>query len=446
MMLARTRERIRMSVREQTRTGPTGTGPDGTGPAGTGSAEPGDLLKALATPAGRADPYPVYAALRESAPVYVTGNGSAYLTRYDDCLAVTRDAGLGAQSAGWMDTVRPGWREHPGLRVTHESFVFRNPPDHTRLRKQVSREFTQRKAQALRRFIADKTGQVLDAVAEAGSGGGAADLHEILAASLPISVVGKILGVPEADHPRLRTPLEGLRLAVDGGATAATLPVIDQAAVDLTDYFAGLVAERRQAPADDLISSLIAIRDADDAADGQPPVLTEEEMLQTILLIFSAAIESMVDLLLIGTAALLEYPDQAARLRADPGLAKAVVEEALRYDAPVQAVGRIPAADVTIGGVAIPAGTYILPMLGAGNRDPARFDDPDTFDLTRTGPAPLSFSGGAHFCLGAALARMEAAVFLPALVRRFPDLAHAEPPVRRGFVLRGFASFPISVS
>ncbi len=401
---------------------------------------PAEILSGLARPAGRDDPYPLYAELRRVAPVHLTAS-SAYLTRYGDCLGAIRNPLLGAQSAEWMDTVRPGWRAHPGLRATHESFVFRDPPDHTRLRRQVSREFTQRKAQAMRRYIAAQTGQVLDTLADATRDGGTADLHEILAASLPISVVSKVLGVPAADHPRLRGPLEGLRLAVDGGATATTLPLIDAAATDLTGYFAGLVAARRAEPAGDLISALVAIRDT-----GGDRALTEDELLQTLMLIFSAAIESMVDLLLNGTAALLGHPEQAALLRADPGLAAGAVEEALRYDAPVQGIGRICGTDVTIGEVTIPAGTLILPLLGAGNRDPEVFTDPDAFDLTRTGPAPLSFSGGAHFCLGAALARMEAAVFLPALLTRFPALAHDGPPVRRGLTLRGFATFPVTTA
>lgn len=402
------------------------------------------LLTELGTEKGQNDPYPVYTQLREIAPVCLVNASTAFLTTYDDCLAVIRDTKLHAQNAEWMDTVRADWRDHPGLRVTHESFVFRDPPDHTRLRRPVSGPFTHRQAEAISDYIRDRIDRVLDAIADSCADGGQADLHELLATSLPISVISKILGVPEADQPMLRKPLEGLRLSVDGSSRTDLLPVIDEAAVDLLGYFADLVAARRAHPRDDLTSELVAMLDAGARVDGEP-VMTGEELLQTLTLIFSAAIESMVDLLLNGTAALLANPAQADTLRCDPGLAASATEEALRYDAPVQMIGRIPPEDYTIGGVTIPAGGYILAVLGAGNRDPGKFTDPGTFDITRAGPSPLSFSGGVHHCLGAPLARVQAAMFFPALLTRFPTLHLAGPLVRRGNILRGFAHFPIAI-
>ncbi len=406
-------------------------------------AEVAAVLSELDTPAGRADPYPVYTRLRNLAPVYCTETGPAYLTRYDDCVAVIRDTSMRAQNAAWMDRVRPGWRDHPGLRITTESFLFRDPPGHTRLRRLVSGTFTQRKAEDLRDFMAGTIDHVLDLVADAGRDGGVVDLHEILAATLPIGVVSKVIGVPEADQPLLREPLEGLRLAVDGSPDDATVEVIDRAATALLGYFAGLATERGRSPRDDLASALVTVRDS--SRNGGDRQLTVDELLQSLILIFSAGIESMVDLLLNGVAALLADPGQADLLRASPALAARAVEETLRYDAPVQAMGRIPPADVVIGGVPVPAGRLVLLMLGAANRDPARFDAPDTFDLRRTGVTPLSFGGGAHHCLGAPLARLEAAMFLPALLARFPLLRPAGPPERRGLVLRGFASFPVTI-
>lgn len=396
-----------------------------------------ELLRALGSPEGQANPYPVYAALRELAPVLLR-SGVAYLWRYDDCNAIIRNPALGAQSPAWMDRVRPGWRDHPGLRVTHESFVFRDPPDHTRLRRHVSGEFSVSKVKLLRGYIEGVTADVLGAIGDAGADGGRVDLHEILATTLPIKVISKILGVPESDHPMLREPLEGLRLAADG-SPADQLPVIDRAGEALMDYFADLVAQRRESPRDDLATTLAKVRDADDGT------LTEEELLQTLTLIFSAAIESMADLLLNGTAAFIDFPDQAKALREDPELVTGAVEEAMRYDAPVQAIGRIAHEDLDFQGAEVPSGTYILGLIGAANRDPACYPEPDKFDITRQGPPPLSLSGGAHFCLGAALARLEAAVFFPALVRRFPGLGYADTPVRRGSALRGFATFPVTI-
>ena len=415
----------------------------GEGEAGARVAEQADaLLARWADGDGSQDPYPLYAKLRALAPVHRLGTG-VYLSRYDDCAAVIRDPALGAQSPAWMDQVRPGWREHPGLRLTHESFLFRDPPDHTRLRRMVSGAFTQRRADALRDHVTGLVGTALDQVADAGSAGGTVDLHEVLATTLPISAVSHVLGVPESDFPLLRDPLEGLRLAADGGAAAADLMVIDQAAVNLLDYFAGLAAQRRRQPRDDLISALVAIKGS---AATTGPMLTDAEMLQSITLIFSAAIESMVDLLLNGTRALLLNPDQASLLRTGPGLTTSAVEEVLRYDPPVQAMARIPLAPVTVAGVEVPAGGRVLIMLGAAQRDPERFPEPDRFDIRREGPAALSFGGGAHFCLGAALARLQAALFLPALLTRFPALAFAGEPVRRGFILRGFTSFPVTLT
>jgi cytochrome P450 len=404
------------------------------------------LIAALGTQAGYDDPYPIYARLREIAPVLLTASGVAYLTRYDDCLAVIRDTKLTGQNPEWMDTASPGWRDHPGLRVTHESFVFRDPPDHTRLRRPVSGAFTHRQAEALGDYIGGRIDSVLDAIADAGADGSAVDLHELLATSLPISVIGKVIGVSATDQELLREPLQGLRLAVDGSRVASQLATIDESAVALLGYFAGLVADRRAHPRDDLASALATMDSPGSAElDDGTPVMTEDELLQTLTLIFSAAIESTVDLLLNGTAALLARPDQAALLRGDRGLAEGAVEEALRYDAPVQAIGRIPASDLRIGEQAIPAGTFVVAMLGAANRDPARFTTPDTFDITRTGSAPLSFSGGVHHCLGAPLARVQAARFFPALLTRFPRLRAAGPLVRRGSVLRGFSHFPIAI-
>ncbi|HEY7146933.1 MAG TPA: cytochrome P450 [Streptosporangiaceae bacterium] len=396
------------------------------------------LMAELASAAGRQDPYPVYARLRELAPVAcLPAEQMACLTRYEDCAAVPRDGRLGAQGPAFMDATAPGWRDHPGLRATHESFVFRDPPEHTRLRRLVAGWFTQRRAEELRAFIERRTAVILAALADATSDGGVADLHDLLATTLPIAVISKVVGVPEADQRALRTPLEGLRLAVDGSSRATSLAAIDSGGQALISYFAGLAGQRREQPRDDLVSALVAVR------DGASPPLSEDELLQSLALIFSAAIESMADLLLNAVAALLAFPAQAGRLRADPGLAGPAATEALRYDPPVQAIGRITASALELGGTAIPAGTLVLAMIGAANRDPAAYPDPDAFRIGRAGPAPLSFGGGVHHCLGAPLARLEAAIFLPALLRGFPGLAHASPPVRRGFVLRGFAAFPV---
>jgi cytochrome P450 len=413
---------------------------DVTVPAESVNAEVERLFQVLTSDEGRADPYRVYAALRDLAPVYVDEN-SAILTRYDDCQVIVRTPTLGAQSPVWMDRVRPDWREHPGLVATHESFIFRDPPDHTRLRRHVSGDFTPSRVRRWQDYIEIVTREVLDVIAETGADGGTVDLHEVLATTMPIRVIGRIVGVPEEDFDGLRVPLAGLRLAADG-SPRSMLPVIDKAGEDLLSYFAGLCAARRREPRDDLVSTLVQVRDAEQ----DDSVLTEDEMLQTLALVFSAAIESMADFLLNGTAAFIEFPAQAAALRADPGLTPSAVEEAMRFDSPAQVCCRIATNNFSVAGVPIPDGTYIMAFIGGGNRDPERFPEPDSFDITRTGPAVLSMGGGAHFCLGANLARLEGTIFFPALVSRFPKIQFAGTPVHRGFALRGYETFPITVS
>jgi cytochrome P450 len=395
------------------------------------------VLAELGTPAGAADPYPLYARLRALGPVLPSPGSGVYLTGYEQCQAVIRNTtGFHAQNATWMDRVRPGWREHPGLVATTDSFLFKDPPEHTRLRRLVAGAFTQRQAGVLREHIGGLAERVLDLVADAGADGSTVDLHEILAATLPISVVGHVLGVPEEDHPILREPLEGLRLSVDGSNRASNLEAIDRGGSALVEYFGALAAKRRVDPRDDVVTALAS-------ATGR--ALTEDELQQTLTLIFSAGIESMVDMLLNGLGALLAHPDQLAAVRADPGLMPGAIEEMLRYDTPVQAMGRVTAGDTEIGGVPVAAGRLVLIMLGAAHRDPAAFPDPDRFDVTRDGAAVLSFGAGVHHCLGAPLARMQAAVFFPALLARFPGLRPAGAPVRRGFVLRGFSDFPVAL-
>lgn len=235
--------------------------------AETVTAEVERLFKVLTSAEGQANPYPVYAQLRAIAPVYVDSD-TALLTRYDDISAIIRNPALGAQSPAWMDRIRPDWRDHPGLVATHESFVFRDPPDHTRLRRHVSADFSPGKVRKWQDYISTVTTEVLDEIESTGADGSPVDLHEILATKLPIRVISKIMGVPEDDHPLLRTPLEGLRLAADG-SPASKLPVIDKAGQDLLDYFADLAAKRRQAPRDDLVTSLAAVRDTGGGPTGR---------------------------------------------------------------------------------------------------------------------------------------------------------------------------------
>jgi cytochrome P450 len=226
----------------------------------------------------------------------------------------------------------------------------------------------------------------------------------------------------------------------------------DRAAVDVSEYFAHLVTERKRAPRDDLATVLLAATDgpAHLAADGAGleggghPALTEDELLQTLTFVFMSGVVSMLDLLTNGTAALLAHPEQADALRDDPRLQTGAVDEVLRYDPPVQFVSRVASTDTAIGGIPVRRDGLVIAMLGAANRDPVRFPAADSFDISRTGTTVLSFGGGIHYCLGALLARLEADVFFPALLERFPALRLAGRPQRRGLVHRGFSYLPVA--
>jgi cytochrome P450 len=406
---------------------------------------PDELVAALATPAARADPYPVYAQLRQLAPVHRAASGMVFLSGYDHCVTLTRSPHFRSQGPEWMDAVAPGWRERPGRVATVESLLFRDPPDHTRLRRLVSGAFTARRLEALREDVVRLVGDALDTIADAGGDGAAVNLHEILSATLPISVIGALVGVPREDWPLLRGWMTAMMQIVEMTTNAEIIAAADEGAQRLMEYFAGLVAERRANPRDDLASALVAVRDADTDTNTDSGGLGETELLQMLILLFMAGVDTMVNHLASGTAALLAHPEQLAALRSDPGLAPVAVEEMLRYDAPIQIIGRVAGEPMSLGDVDVPTGTLVIGLLGAANRDPSRFADPESFDVRRTGASVLSFGGGMHYCLGAPLARIESAEFFPAFLDRFPKLALGGEPERRGLVLRGFASLPITV-
>jgi cytochrome P450 len=410
------------------------------------------LLAALASAEAVTDPYPLYARLRALAPAHQAPSGAVFVNRYEDCAAITRDPAFHAESPEWRDRVMPGWRDEPAMVATCEAMQFRDPPDHTRLRRLVSASFTPHHVNNMREDVERLTGRVLNLIADGGSAGSAVDLHEVLASSLPVSVIGTLVGVPPADWAPLQASTSALLEVVELSAGPDQLAAADQAAVKVSDYFARLVAERKRAPRDDLATVLLAATEgsaqpATDvaAAEGTGhPALTEDELLQTLTLVFVAGVGSMLNLLTNGTAALLAHPEQADALRDDPRLQTGAVDEVLRYDPPVQFVSRVASADTAIGGVPVRRDGLVIAMLGAANRDPARFPAADSFDISRTGTTVLSFGGGIHYCLGALLARLEATSFFPALLERFPALRLDGLPQRRGLVHRGFSYLPVA--
>jgi cytochrome P450 len=387
------------------------------------------------------DPYPQYAALRAGAPAGRHPLGFWLLTRYEDVAALLR-ANMSVEDAnitdrGLLELREQMFGEEPeGSRV--RSMLDRDPPDHTRLRRLVSKAFTPRAVEALRPRITGLVDEMLDAAA----GQDQVDLVDALAFPLPFAVIGEMLGTPPADHERIRQLSGTVVRSLEPVNDPATAAAIVEADAELTQIAAEMIAWKRANPAGDLLTALI---NAEDGGD----VLGDEELIAQTLLLYIAGHETTVNLIAGGTLALLRYPDQLARLRSDPALTVNAVEEMLRYDSPVQATRRITLEPASIGGVTIPAGSFVMALLGSANRDESYFG-PDAGQLRldrENARQHVSFGAGPHHCLGASLARMEAAIALGRLVTRFPGLALDGEPSWNGRInLRGPARLPVSLS
>jgi cytochrome P450 len=399
-------------------------------PAIVESAESAELLAELTTLTGREDPYPRYDRLRAIAPLIRAEDGALVVTRYADCATVVRDGRLGHMPPDMLAFVGlPDWAEHPALRQFFTSMLAQNPPDHTRLRRLVSSTFTARRVQSLRPAIEAMVAGLLDDLAGETGPAGETDFVERFAFPLPVNVIGELLGVPAADRAQFQTLVRDWSQVLDV-ITPEVLARADPAATVIREYLAGLAAERRAAPRDDLISALVAAEAGGDR-------LTEDELLTMAALLFGAGFETTTNLLANGLVALDRNPGQAF---GDPVVA---VEELLRYDSPVQIVSRVAYEDVELGGTTVAAGERVVAYLGAGNRDPERFAGPHRLDLARADNAPLSFGGGIHYCLGAPLARLEAQIAFPALLRRFPGIEIGTPVRRDSLTLRGLTKLPV---
>jgi cytochrome P450 len=389
-------------------------------------------------PDALADPYPRYRALRERAPVHrmeIPGMGVLHvLSRYADCKAVlaSHDFGKGDRDDREMtlfadDARLVALREEYGRRPS--PMLFLNPPDHTRIRGLVSRAFTPRRIEALKPRIAAMVGAVLDPMAD----GGDVDLLDALAFPFPVAVIGALVGVPPSDYEWFR------QRARDGASSLelnADVEVLTKSAValgEMGDYFTELVEVRRRAPEDDLLSALIVAEDEGDR-------LTREELIANVILLFVAGFETTTNLIGNGLVALCANPSELERLRADRSLLPSAVDELLRYDSPVQLDARTAMLDTALpDGSPIAEGELAMTILGAANRDPDRFTDPERLDVGRTDNAPLSFAWGIHHCIGASLARAEGEAVFGAMLDRFATIeVQDDPPKwRHSLTLRG---------
>ncbi|MDQ4132957.1 MAG: cytochrome P450 [Actinomycetota bacterium] len=397
------------------------------------------LAELVATAEGKADPYSRYATLRAIAPVHRSSFGLVVLTRYDDCLHLLRHPGVGkdfsraASSMGLDDAQRAQQAE---FRNDRSNMLFADPPDHTRLRRLAGRAFTPRTVEAMRPQVVALVDDLLDRF-----GDGELDVMDALAFPLPVTVIGEMLGVPAEDRARFRPLVRAVTAFLELVVTAEALSEGAAASATLEQYFAELIAERRARPQDDLLTRLIQAED-----EGER--LSEWELISTSILLFAAGFETTTHLIGNGLLALLHHPDQLERLRGDRALLRPAVEELLRYDSPVQITARTAYEALRFGPERIEPWTTVIALVGAANRDPAKFTDPDHLDVARSEAPPMSFGSGIHHCLGAALARMEMQVVLDRLLERFEsfELLDEHPRHRDSLTLRGLVDLRVRFS
>ncbi|MFG2760532.1 cytochrome P450 [Streptomyces wuyuanensis] len=400
------------------------------------------VLDRLLAP-GQDDPYPLYAELRATAPVHFSSRlGSYVLTRFDDCAHVMRNPALfPAPDPASFASFMPEHSEYDAFRVLVNSIVNSNPPEHTRLRRLVSRAFTARRVESLKAGVVRIAADLVDGAAARAAGGAVIDFHDELSVPVPLRVMAQLLGLPLEDDRLLADLIPRIINVVDPAGDTAALKDADEALHTLLGRLGDLVERRRAEPADDLVSGLLALGSDGDSADR----LTEDELQAVFVALLTAGFETSATALDISVHTLLARPEHRAGLRSHEGALR-FVDEVLRWDAPapMSAGFRYAAEDTVFGEHEVPAGSPVRVLLGAANRDPVANGDPDRFDPLRTAPRTLAFGTGAHHCLGMNLARMEIAAVLTAIAERLPGLRFAEEPVRRrSLPLRDFASFKV---
>jgi unspecific monooxygenase len=402
---------------------------------------PEEFLQFIATPEMRIHPYPFYERLRAGGPV-VNVQGPIWLaTNYETVAGFLRDDRFSSderKSAYNSPDGDDAFAATPFGRVARAMMLLLDDPDHKRIRDLVQKAFTRRVVEDLRGRIQSLIDSLVDDLVEHEGG----DLMAKVAYPFPVVVICELLGVPVEDHPIFEDWARDLaaRLEIQPLRTAESEERGEVATNNLIDYFEVLIERKRAAPKEDLLSALVQVEEAGDR-------LSHDELLATCLLLLVAGHETTANLIGNGTLALMEHRDQWERLTADPSLARPAVEELLRFDSPVQMIQRIPQEDIAVGAITVPAGSFVGMLLGAANRDPEAFPEPDRLDITRDGAPLVAFGGGIHFCLGAPLARLEVQLALKTFAERVPDLrCDADPVWRDSFVIHGLHSLSVATS
>ena len=397
----------------------------------------------LTTDAFKANPYPIYARLRKESPVYQTkgfrNQQSWLLTRYDDVSDLLRDDERFAKKAANAMTPEQLKKapKIPGIFAPlTNNLLFLDPPDHTRLRSLVHQAFTPRRVERMREETQALTHQLIDDMKQRG---GALDFIKHFALPLPITIIGRILGVPEKDNDKFHKWTQDF-VSVQGGLG----DLLKMASIfRLMRYLRGMIKQRASDPQDDLTTALVQVQEEDDR-------LTEDEVLAMLFILLSAGHETTVNLIASGTLALLQHRDQWELLGGDPQLIRPAIEELLRFVTPAEmSTERYAKRDVDVAGVTIPRGALVLGVIASANRDEAYFDKPDVLDITRSKNKHLSFGQGIHYCVGAPLSRLEGTIAINTLIERIPDLQLAVPTEqlkwRSNFILRGLKELPVIV-
>lgn len=386
------------------------------------------------------DPFPLYTRLRGSAPLRSSLPhvlGGVVLSRYQDCSAALRDRDLVPFSGEHLDRFQPGWQEHTAPQLLYRSMVFQHHRRHTEVRRLLTPHFTRSRTDDLHENTRTKAEELLERLAERTPQGQVVDLVEELTLPFPLAVISALFGLESAPANSWGRLGRTLSCFVEPVQTPGLRKRVDRAAEKLAGFFREVVRLRRARPGDDLVSMLVKAADTGD--------LDESELLGNLLFLFTAGYDSSTSFLGTAVRTLLAHPDQAAAVRQRPELASSAVEELLRYDPPVHATSRIATAPLRAGEVDVPAGSLVWILLASANRDPFLTGNPELLDVTRKPTQHVAFSAGPHACLGNRLARMEAEVLIPMLLRRFPRMRLAGTVRHRypGTLLRGIEQLPV---
>lgn len=397
-----------------------------------------DALFDFQSPEFLNNPYPIYAKIREQTPFYLTANGFYVATRYNDVDFLLRDKRFGKDYWKVIERIYGAdMRGELAFQSISDWMVSKNPPDHTRLRGLVSKAFNPTRVENMRPRIKEIAMELIDRVIDKGK----MDAIKDYAFLLPVTVICEILGIPEEDRVEfLETMRISTRMIDLGKLNQEQLSLANQSVRQIYDYLEKFCALRRAQPKDDLTTALIQAEDAENK-------ISTTELIANIFLLFYGGHETVLNLIGNGLLALQQHPEQWQMLKNDLSLVPNAIEELLRYDAPIQLIGRVALEDVVVNDQSFKQGDYIITALGAANRDPAVFPDPDRLDVTRTPNRHLGFASGIHFCAAALLARIEGSVAFETLLQRIPDLKMDllnQPEWHKTSMIRGLVKLPVS--